>query len=181
MANREIIERVKQELGCWIEEGTAKKGWYTCQITGRKLRGQEAQEQLQRQREAIARAEVEQEHELALEQQKLAQEEVAVTAEVSKREAVDVATDEVVRQIGIPSNMKEIGNKMTARLRSHLLQRGGVDLVSIRCIDCGAERLIKPQDAFQVKRCVDCQHTYRKAKRAAARRAKRAAQRRQGQ
>lgn len=29
--------------------------------------------------------------------------------------------------------------------------------VVITCIDCGAERIIKIQDAFQVKRCVACQ------------------------
>lgn len=54
---------------------------------------------------------------------------------------------------------------------------------TITCIDCGAERTVKVQDAFQVKRCVEDQEKHRKAlqrektkaKRAAAREAKRAA------
>lgn len=151
MDKLEIIERAKVELGCWIEEGTANRGWYTCQVTGRKLRGQEAKAQLDRQREAIEAIE-----------QELA--EVAATAEAT----------EGVRQIATPSILREVADKMTARLQGHLLQRGGVELVTIRCQDCGAERLIKPQDRFQVKRCVACQEAHRRARKAARRRAKRA-------
>ena len=28
------------------------------------------------------------------------------------------------------------------------------------CVDCGATRLVKPQDLFHVKRCVPCQKKY---------------------
>ena len=38
---------------------------------------------------------------------------------------------------------------------------------TIKCIDCGADREIHVQDAFQVKRCVACQKKYRNAKRLA--------------
>jgi hypothetical protein len=38
-------------------------------------------------------------------------------------------------------------------------------MTTIKCIDCGTEREIKVQDAFQVKRCVECQNAYRKAQR----------------
>lgn len=31
----------------------------------------------------------------------------------------------------------------------------------IKCMDCGATRVIKVQDAFQVKRCIPCQIVYR--------------------
>jgi Zn-finger protein len=34
--------------------------------------------------------------------------------------------------------------------------------VGITCVDCGATRTIARQEAFQVKRCVDCQEKYRK-------------------
>lgn len=34
--------------------------------------------------------------------------------------------------------------------------------VFITCIDCGKERIVATQDAFQVKRCVDCQKRHRK-------------------
>ncbi|MFA5936712.1 MAG: hypothetical protein WC822_02425 [Candidatus Paceibacterota bacterium] len=34
----------------------------------------------------------------------------------------------------------------------------------ITCIDCGAKRWVKPQDAFQVKRCRSCQEQKRGGK-----------------
>ena len=37
--------------------------------------------------------------------------------------------------------------------------------VTITCIDCGAERIIATQDAFQVKRCKDCQRKLKNTKR----------------
>lgn len=36
---------------------------------------------------------------------------------------------------------------------------------TIKCVDCGAERVIKVQDVFQVSRCVECQKKYRNHKR----------------
>ena len=39
--------------------------------------------------------------------------------------------------------------------------------IHIRCIDCGAERTIKIQDAFQVIRCAACQKKAQNKKRAA--------------
>jgi hypothetical protein len=41
---------------------------------------------------------------------------------------------------------------------------------TVKCMDCGAERTIKVQDAFQVKRCVECQKEYRRRRRAELRR-----------
>lgn len=38
---------------------------------------------------------------------------------------------------------------------------------TIKCVDCGAERVIHVQDAFQVKRCVPCQAKYRVVQRKA--------------
>jgi len=45
----------------------------------------------------------------------------------------------------------------------------------IKCIDCEKERMIKIQDAFQVKRCPDCQKIFRNKQRSNARKAKRQA------
>lgn len=45
----------------------------------------------------------------------------------------------------------------------------------IKCVDCGGDRTIKVQDAFQVKRCVNCQKNYSKARRAEKAKAKRSA------
>lgn len=36
---------------------------------------------------------------------------------------------------------------------------------TIKCVDCGLPRVIKVQDAFQVKRCVEHQKAHRLAKR----------------
>jgi hypothetical protein len=36
---------------------------------------------------------------------------------------------------------------------------------TIKCVDCGKERTVKVQDAFQVKRCVEHQKEHRLAKR----------------
>ena len=35
----------------------------------------------------------------------------------------------------------------------------------VSCMDCGNERIVATQDAFQVKRCVPCQLKHRKAMR----------------
>lgn len=47
--------------------------------------------------------------------------------------------------------------------------------VIINCVDCDAEREIKVQDAFQVKRCKECQKKHRNRLAAERRRQKRAA------
>ena len=44
----------------------------------------------------------------------------------------------------------------------------------IKCVDCGAERTIKVQDAFQVTRCVDCQKEHRRQRRSERRKEKKA-------
>jgi hypothetical protein len=45
--------------------------------------------------------------------------------------------------------------------------------IVIKCIDCQAERTIKPQDVFQVKRCPTCQKVSRNKARAQYRKEKR--------
>ncbi len=47
-------------------------------------------------------------------------------------------------------------------------------LVDIKCLDCGAIRTIHKQDAFQVKRCVECQKKHRNTQRSESIKAKRA-------
>jgi len=37
--------------------------------------------------------------------------------------------------------------------------------VDITCCDCGKLRVVKTQDAFQVKRCVQCQEAFKKIRR----------------
>lgn len=53
----------------------------------------------------------------------------------------------------------------TYRLKRDLVTKGNSKLVTIYCVDCGAERRIKVQDQFQTTRCESCQKKFRAAKR----------------
>jgi ribosomal protein S27E len=59
----------------------------------------------------------------------------------------------------------------TYRLKRDLVTKGKSKLVTIHCVDCGAERQIKVQDQFQTTRCADCQKKFRAAKRRKANKA----------
>ena len=135
-----------EKLEYYIEEGTANRGWYTCLKTGKKFRGEEARKQFEKQKQTEQRIRESLEQEMASNDS----EEVIVSGKVDP----------------------EFGD-MTYRLAAHIAAYGNMKLVTIKCCDCGAERKIKPQDAFQVKRCVACQKLYRNARRAELRRLKR--------
>ena len=70
----------------------------------------------------------------------------------------------------------EIG--MTKKLSRHItvanMNKQSPKLIVINCCDCGAERTIKVQDQFQVKRCPECQKAHRNAMRRAKRAEKKA-------
>ena len=72
----------------------------------------------------------------------------------------------------------EIG--MTRKLSRHItvanMNKQTPKLIVINCCDCGAERTIKVQDQFQVKRCPECQKAHRNAMRRAKRAEKKAQQ-----
>ena len=72
----------------------------------------------------------------------------------------------------------EIG--MTRKLSRHITvantNKQTPKLIVINCCDCGAERTIKVQDQFQVKRCPECQKAHRNAMRRAKRAEKKAQQ-----
>ena len=72
----------------------------------------------------------------------------------------------------------EIG--MTKKLSRHIttanMNKQTPKLITINCCDCGAERIIKVQDQFQVKRCPECQRKHRNAMRRAKRAEKKAQQ-----
>lgn len=72
----------------------------------------------------------------------------------------------------------EIG--MTNKLSQHItianMNKQTPKLITINCCDCGAERIIKVQDQFQVKRCPECQKAHRNAMRRAKRAEKKAQQ-----
>jgi hypothetical protein len=62
---------------------------------------------------------------------------------------------------------------MTASTNRRMMRMSEV-MTSIACVDCGQERVIKVQDAFQVKRCSPCQTKFRRKLDAQRRKAKRA-------
>lgn len=79
----------------------------------------------------------------------------------------------------VAKKKSESAPKVAKTVTQKVVTNDGIQLVgktlAIKCIDCGGERIIKVQDAFQVKRCVNCQKTYSKARRAEKAKAKRSA------
>jgi len=151
--NKEIQDQVMERLDNYIIEGSAQSGWYTCIKTGKKMRSKQAEEQLKLQ---------------------------AATAELIEAEMA-AAADNEERGVDEPQPQPEIApideaaEVMTHRLWVHInTQPKPVKTVRIECEDCGAERMIKPQDQFQVTRCESCQKKHRNKIRTERRRAKRA-------
>lgn len=59
----------------------------------------------------------------------------------------------------------EDGELVVAQAHESKIPVGKAKQVAIVCVDCGEERMVASQDAFQVKRCTDCQKVYRNNKR----------------
>lgn len=188
----------------WIEEGTAVAGWYTCILTGKKFRsaGAEAQFALQAELiEAAEAAQAAQEYyaEIASggeEPEVVEANEQALDGQADREdidfnkvdldgltanEAERLAEDLNVLNRPQYDHLTQRQSNMSGKLWDHIHSEAafvaapdGVKLISIDCCDCGVERKIKPQDAFQVKRCAICQNKHRNAVRAEKRKAKRA-------
>ena len=94
-------------------------------------------------------------------------------AKRAEEEAKKVEAKKVARKAD-----PEIG--MTNKLSQHItvanMNKQTPKLITINCCDCGAERIIKVQDQFQVKRCPECQKAHRNAMRRAKRAEKKAQQ-----
>lgn len=192
----EVVELAK-EMGFenWIDVESKNRGWYTCSITGAKFRGQVAEDMIAQQEIAITERQGEIETNEESEQMSaglLA----TVTADIEMEEQMDAeleafgeiestekkeARQGMVRTI-TPRMMEEevvpFNEHITERLVDHvqvqMLVGKAVKLTAIKCEDCGAEREIKVQDAFQVTRCPGCQKKHRNRKRAERRRQQRA-------
>lgn len=59
------------------------------------------------------------------------------------------------------ANAPKRANKSDTRIRKTYEEKH----ITIQCLDCGTDRIIKTCDAFQVKRCKTCQHIYKNKKR----------------
>ena len=69
-----------------------------------------------------------------------------------------------------------ITEKLSRHITTANMNKQTPKLITINCCDCGAERIIKVQDQFQVKRCPECQKAHRNAMRRAKRTEKKAQQ-----
>lgn len=188
--------QLAREMGFeyWLD-AESNRGWHTCLMTGKKFRGQEAADMLAKQEIAMeerrreieeqeAQAELEEEFTMFDEKDMIDE----IEEELTKTDDTQVKSDGrrgvVIRTI----NPETIGDtygaaeqvvpNATLRLAQHveekMIEGKSIKLTTIQCVDCGAPREIKVQDAFQVKRCVNCQKKYRNRKRAERRRQQRA-------
>lgn len=156
---KESNNPIVADLEAWLHP-QGNKGWYTCQITGKKIRGQKARA-------------------ILAEQEKLMD---WVIDQIEQEQIEDAKAEEAKQQVEMENYLAEIQiaeqiekGKITERLAAHIQTASRpMKTTTINCVDCGKERVIKVQDAFQVKRCVSCQKKYRNRRRAERRREKRA-------
>ena len=170
----------KHKLDNWIIEGTAVKGWYTCILTGKKFRGTDAIKQFEDQDKLIqiiedvaTEIEIEQEQEVFGGELSISVSQASVdTSEEQEEYAVEDMPAKTSPQVLTADQM----DKMSESLMQYVMLHGNtdrpIDLVSVYCEDCQTERIVKPQDVFQVKRCPECQKAHRNAKRSERRRGK---------
>ena len=156
---KESNNQVIADLEVWLHP-ESNKGWHTCQITGKKIRGQKAKAILAEQEELME----------------------WVVEQIEQEQIEDAKMEEAEQQVEMENQLAEIQiveqiekGKITERLVAHIQTAGRpMKTTTINCEDCGKERVIKVQDAFQVKRCVECQKKHRNRRRAERRREKRA-------
>lgn len=107
------------------------------------------------------------------------QETIEEAAQTQEEDASDNQNQEVVEMTQEELETAATSKNMTQKLAKHTMahstssNRGSIKLVAITCSDCGAGRLIKPQDLHQVTRCESCQKKYRNKMRAEKRKEKR--------
>ena len=166
---QEQLERARMAgVENWIDPNTQNKGWYTCLLTGKKMRGQQAQDQITRQEVLVS------EWTREINSMKDSMDgEAEIQAEIEKPKkivGVDVMVEFKGETLTVKSTPTLVAHQMTGNAKK-------IKTTLINCIDCGAQREIKVQDIFQVKRCPHCQAEHRKAVRRANYKAKKEAER----
>lgn len=166
---QEQLERAKMAgVENWIDPNTQSKGWYTCLLTGKKMRGQQAQDQITRQEVLVS------EWTREINSMKDSMDgEAEIQAEIEKPKkivGVDVMVEFKGETLTVKSTPTLVAHQMTGNAKK-------IKTTLINCVDCGAQREIKVQDIFQVKRCPHCQAEHRKAMRRANYKAKKEAER----
>lgn len=166
---QEQLERARMAgVENWIDPNTQSKGWYTCLLTGKKMRGQQAQDQITRQEVLVG------EWTREINSMKDSMDgEAEIQAEIEKPKkiiGVDVMVEFKGETLTVKSTPTLVAHQMTGNAKK-------IKTTLINCIDCGAQREIKVQDIFQVKRCPHCQAEHRKAMRRANYKAKKETER----
>lgn len=159
----------------WLSE-EANRGWHTCLLTGKKFRGQEAKDMIEMQEQAIIEWETEAEQEEVEHEAQVIADIEQDYLESQEAEEQTKAENDHAEALILDDND---GIEVTDNLRQYLLTHPGTKTIIINCADCEKKRRIKPQDAFQVKRCISCQKKYRNKRRAERRRQKRQEERAQ--
>ena len=157
------------------------RGWFEVDGTKKRMKKEEAitfDQARIAEEEAAKRAEAEAKR---AEAEAKRAEEIAKAAKAAKRSESEVkrAEEEAAKAKKVVRKADpEIG--MTRKLSRHItvanMDKQTPKLIVINCCDCGAERTIKIQDQFQVKRCPECQKAHRNAMRRAKRAEKKAQQ-----
>lgn len=159
--NRHIERAQIEGFTNWLSE-EANRGWYTCLLTGKKFRGQEAKDMIKMQEQAIIEWETEA-------KQEEAEHEAQVIADIEQNYLESQEAEEQAKAENDHAEALILGDdgiEMTDKLRQYLLTHPNTKTIVIDCVDCGKKRRIKPQDAFQVKRCISCQKKHRNKLRA---------------
>lgn len=190
MADQKVIRMAETEgFQNWLDpEGN--KGWHTCLLTGKKIRGQEAKDMISYQEEVMTDWEKEEQEQANQEEAEVQEEKVvgkydAIAEELADRQArqeaealaEDSENEEVHKEQpsgeDIIKNLDSRGIEASENLRQYIRTHGSTKTVVIDCQECDKQRLIKVQDKFQVTRCVACQKKERNRKRAQRRKEKR--------
>lgn len=75
-----------------------------------------------------------------------------------------MAKKELLKAVASRAKLKAQQTNKAGAVVMDLAKPDGQYTKQIICVDCGAPRKVKPQDAWQVKRCVECQGKKKGAK-----------------
>lgn len=129
----------------------AVKGWHICDLCGKKLRPKDVPAAVEKAEKAIDDTKTP---------------EVGPELPVIQTKTIEhVGKDTIVKENGTTTVMHRDGVGEYDDYVKPEIATKKAKTVTIICIDCGDERVIKPQDAFQVKRCVACQKIHRSSAR----------------
>lgn len=172
---QEMVQIAKEgNFENWLNPESTGRGWYTCILTNKKFRGDQAMEMLKAQEDYLI--ELEADNSVPVGEADV-EEIIEMIEEIKEKETPVVKASAPVIWNDVAVGGQEIKAMRTENLDTHIaietqIKKKPVKTTIIYCCDCGAPREIKVQDQFQVKRCPICQKAYRNLKRRESRKAK---------